>query len=217
MYPPGIPGGLHAQAAGGVGVEQIGAQYAVGHQVLRRGRHPVLVEGGAAQPPWQEGFLADVHEVREDLPLQVVEQEALPAVNAGAGDGVHQMAHQPGRDLGAEQDRGLAGSNLSRPQAGDGTLAGAATDGLGGRQIIRATRGIPPVIPLHALSFLTEHRATDAVTGGGIAADKPMAVAVHMDPGMGGHGGAFRVDDALVRGAGRLLARHGQVDGVFDP
>ena len=63
-------------------------------------------------------------------------------------------------------------------QATQGALTGNASYLFHSLQVIRGAGSAIPIIPLHAVVCLGNHRATDAVPRTGVAAGKTVAIAV---------------------------------------
>ena len=212
--------GLHAEAAGGVGVEDVAAQHAARDQIARARGHALGVEGGAAECLGDVRVLADGHPLREDPLAEAIQQEGGAAVEAPAADGAEEVADQAAGDLRGVEHGALACGDLAPAEAAHGALAGAPPHGLGRLELGRVARHRPPVVPLHGLALARDHGAAHAVARGLVAAEEAMGVAVHRGPLVGGDGGALGVGDAPVHGARGVLAGRGQRDralGVEPP
>ncbi len=123
-----------------------------------------------------------------------------------------------GRDIGAEQHRAFAGAELAPVQAGQRALGGTLADTLRDGEFAGQPAAVVPVVALHVVAVLRDHRAAQAVARARVAADKAMAVAVDEAGTLGVDGRAFGVADpriaatcrvfALARDAGGLVGAH---------
>ncbi len=126
------------------------------------------------------------------------------------------MSHQTGGHRRLEQDGTLERGQLARPESANGSLAGLAAYVDRRLEIGGRARRRVPILTLHRIVFLGDHRAVDRVSRARIAARESVAVAVDELRFVQRHAGAFGVGDARIDGQRRRFAFATHLDRLLD-
>ena len=113
-----VAGRLHAELARRVRAQEIALHDAVAHDVARRGRDSFAVERRAAAPAQHVRLLAQLHVRREHLRAERIDEERRLAIEAAAGDRLHEEADQVGGLRAPRRSPGIRASTTGARRAG---------------------------------------------------------------------------------------------------
>ena len=124
------------------------------------------------------------------------------------------MADQAGGQLWREEHGVLAGLDVATAESGHGATARFGTNRGGVLQVRAVAAGRVPVVALHAVVVLGDHRTANRMPRAVGRAEKSVRIAVDVAGTLGGHLGAFGVNDALVEIQRRRFRFQGQFRGL---
>ena len=137
-------------------------------------------------------------------------------IKASARDGLHEAADEVGCFRRLEQHGALERAQLPRVQPASGAFAGDSPHHVGAEQILGRARRRVPVVALHRVVILADHRAVDVVTRTAIAARKAERVGIDEFRFAARHRRAFAVGDSRIDAQRRGLRLAPKLDRAFD-
>src|SRR3569832_913014 len=123
-------------------------------------------------------LFVDAHEGGKHLLAEAVEQKRRFAIEALAADCANELREAAARALGDEDHRRLPRGEAPAAAPPHRALARARAGLAHGLELLAVARHRVPVIALHAVPVVGDHRATRAVARARIGADEAVAVAV---------------------------------------
>ena len=184
VHAVGVAGGHQAELAGRVAIQQVMLDHPVDYQLVDARRDALGIVVGRGQRADNERILAQRDELGKYLFTGSAEQETGLAVLRAAADRGGKTADQSARQLGHENHRRLTGLELAGVEPLHGAPRRGFADAARARQPVRIAADVVPVIALHAVAGLADHRATDAVPGLVLRLQEAVGIAVNRNPGI---------------------------------